>query len=98
MYDQLLTPEEFLILAQQHMSCAEEMLADPNCFPGHELQAANNYALMAQAITSGATQNDTSDELEVVTGYVIWLLDTYHLWSEEGTFTFPDGMTIEKED
>lgn len=25
-----------------------------------------------------------------------FLLDTYNLWSEEGTFTFPDGLTIER--
>lgn len=98
MYDQVLSCEEFLSLAQIHMTTAEEMMSDPTQFPGHELQAANNYALMAQTIASVRKSNDDDDELEIVTGYVIWLLDTYCLWSEEGTFTFPDGMTIEKED
>ena len=29
---------------------------------------------------------------------VYWLLNTFNLWNEENTFTFPDGDTFCKED
>lgn len=46
-----------------------------------------------------------SDEYqEMLNGYwdavkrIYYLLNTYNHWSEEGTFTFPDGLTINKDD
>lgn len=37
-----------------------------------------------------------ANELVTAQGYIVFLLDTYSLWSPEGTFTFHDGETIER--
>lgn len=37
-----------------------------------------------------------AEECVNVQGMVVFLLDTYQLWSPENTFTFPDGVMIER--
>ena len=39
---------------------------------------------------------DWAESLVEMQEQLIYLLDTYHLWSEDGDFTFPDGNTIER--
>lgn len=39
------------------------------------------------------TQQQITEELEAK---VVFLLDTFNLWSEDGHFTFPDGDTWER--
>ena len=37
------------------------------------------------------------NEIYETTGHVLFLLDSYHLWSEDKVFTMPDGWTYNKE-
>lgn len=91
----MMSKAELLERAQQHMMVAEEAISDPNYDPNIPIGMAHNYALMATALEDEDVQSEESEQLY---GYLIFLLDNYHLWSEDATFTFPDGMTIEKED
>jgi hypothetical protein len=45
---------------------------------------------------SNVTKEDLVRELGELNSYVFDLLNRHHLWSEEGTYTFPDGNTFQK--
>lgn len=42
--------------------------------------------------------DDLATEYHDIWSYLKFVLDTYNLWSPEGTFTFPDGQTLYAKD
>jgi hypothetical protein len=64
-------------------------------------QALENFLEAFEGITETVTTvfNNLNEATEAATecfSELMWLLDTYELWSEEGTYTFPNGNTYYK--
>jgi hypothetical protein len=58
----------------------------------HEERVAQQQALLAKAMDL----KGLADALISLQAMVFYLLTAYNLWSPEGTFTFPDGDTVER--
>ena len=59
----------------------------------HDERIAKQTALLVE----GMGLRGLAEELVTAQAQLVLLLDTYKLWSPEGTFTFPDGSTAYRE-
>jgi hypothetical protein len=76
------------------MSIKSQGITTPSVESGHATSAGTRLVNKAKLIKHDSLEREHFD----LTAKVIWMINAYPGWSEDGTFTFPDGETWVKFD